>query len=68
VWASFIDNNLKSVLQTDYEHLQKTNEVLTCIGNIVLNIIGNLPTLNALNFSHIDIDPIYKLVPPEMQV
>ncbi|XP_011494269.1 PREDICTED: uncharacterized protein LOC105359369 [Ceratosolen solmsi marchali] len=68
MWASFIDNNLKTALQNDYEFLKEMNEVLKCLGNIVLNIIGNLPTLNALNFSRIDVDPIYKLVPPELQV
>ena len=57
-----------SIFEKDYQSLKDIDGLLKCVSDIVLNLAGNSQTLNALNLDRINIEALYKFVPPEMQV
>lgn len=68
MWGGHIKSDIMSKMEADNQKLKKIDGPLRSIGNVLLNFTGNSQTLNALNFERINVEPLYNLVPLEMQV
>ncbi|XP_058793951.1 HAUS augmin-like complex subunit 6 [Phymastichus coffea] len=67
MWIIFINNTLKP-LEIEVKSLIDDYKLLKSIISIVSVIKGDVTVLNAKNLDPINVDPMYQLVPPEMQV